>query len=286
MTNMKLWDRLGKTDPAHTKSFTRAGGFKGTAIKPMWSYKMMTEVFGACGQGWGINQPSFQTVSGYNGEVMVYCTVSIWWNNPDQQNGPHTVFGVGGDKVVTYIKPDPRYSRPERWENDDEAFKKAYTDAVTNALKMIGVGADVHMGMFDDNKYVNTLQAEFKAEEKDKDKTKEAVQEPKGPSKNEESRKVYKYLQEDLQKLKGVQECRAWWSDADVQEQVRLLPADWAKELKNDWIFTGKRLAAHEEGKNIGDAVDDIVKKTGGTVTNDRFVENFFNGEPLDVQPE
>lgn len=93
--------------------------------------------------------------------------------------------------------------------------------------------------------------------------------EPKGPSKNEDTRKIYKYLQEDLQKLKGVQECRAWWSDADVQEQVRQLPADWAKELKQDWIFTGKRLAAHEEGKNIGDTVGDIVNQFDGRVVNE-----------------
>jgi hypothetical protein len=155
--NTALWDKLGKTDPKHTKKFKRAGGFEGTAIKPMFSYRRMTEEFGPCGKGWGINAPAFQTVSGVNHEVLVYCTVSIWYGDGKE------VFGVGGDKVVTHIKANEKYNRPERWENDDEAFKKAYTDAVTNALKMIGVGADVHMGMFDDNKYVNTVANEFEA---------------------------------------------------------------------------------------------------------------------------
>ena len=50
--NTRLWDMLGRTDPAHTKSFTRGGGFKGTALKPMWSYRRMTEEFGPCGTGW------------------------------------------------------------------------------------------------------------------------------------------------------------------------------------------------------------------------------------------
>lgn len=141
--NMELWNKLGKTDPAATKGFVRGGGFRGTAIKPMWSFKRMTEEFGPCGIGWGIEQPTFQTVASGN-DVLVYCTVSIWY-----KSGGNVVFGVGGDLAVKAGKPD------------DEAFKKAFTDAVTNALKLIGVGADVHMGLFDDSKYVNEMKAEY-----------------------------------------------------------------------------------------------------------------------------
>lgn len=161
--NTRYWDKLGKTDPTHTKAFKRGGGFTGTAIKPMWSYKRMTEEFGPCGEGWGVGEPSFQVVPGENKEVLVYCTASIWYTDPS-----NVVYGVGGDKVVTYIKANEQFKRPERWESDDEAFKKAYTDAITNALKMIGVGADVHMGMFDDNKYVNSVANEFAEEAKEK----------------------------------------------------------------------------------------------------------------------
>lgn len=161
--NLKIWDKLGKTDPAHTKKFKRSGGFEGTAIKPMFSYHRMTEEFGPCGTGWGIGKPDFQVVSGENKEVLVYCTVSIWYDSKE-----NTVFGVGGDKVVTHIKANEQYKRPERWESDDEAFKKAFTDAVTNALKLIGVGADVHMGMFDDNKYVNAMTAHFSEPQDDR----------------------------------------------------------------------------------------------------------------------
>jgi hypothetical protein len=152
-----LWDRLGRTDPAHTKAFTRGGGFKGTAIKPMWSYRRMTEEFGPIGQGWGIYEPSFQVVPGTDGETLVYCTVSIWYEKPEQRS-----WGVGGDKVIAKFSSGTK--------SDDEAFKKAFTDAITNALKMIGVGADVHMGMFDDSKYVNEVGAEFRADKQDKQK--------------------------------------------------------------------------------------------------------------------
>lgn len=153
--NTKLWDLLGRTDPAHTKGFTRGGGFKGTAIKPMWSYRRMTEEFGPCGKGWGVGEPQFQVVPGPEGEVLVFCTASIWYR---QDEAECRVYGVGGDKAVGKNK----YGL----QTDDEAFKKAFTDAVTNALKMIGVGADVHMGLFDDNKYVNTMKQEF-SEERD-----------------------------------------------------------------------------------------------------------------------
>lgn len=146
--NLELWERLGRTDPSHTKAFTRGGGFKGTAIKPMWSYKRMTEEFGPCGGGWGVGEPTFQVVPGPDGEMLVFCTASIWYGEDRK-----TVYGVGGDKAVGKNK----YGL----QTDDEAFKKAFTDAITNALKMIGVGADVHMGMFDDSKYVNALKQEF-----------------------------------------------------------------------------------------------------------------------------
>lgn len=149
--NTKLWDILGRTDPSATKGFTRGGGFKGTAIKPMWSYRRMTEEFGPCGIGWGVNEPSFQVVPGTDGEVLVYCTVSIWYTQGEVL--ARTVYGVGGDKVVAKFTSGLK--------SDDEAFKKAFTDAVTNALKLIGVGADVHMGLFDDSKYVASMREEF-----------------------------------------------------------------------------------------------------------------------------
>lgn len=146
--NTRIWDALGKTDPAHTSGFKRAGGFTGTAIKPMWSFKRMTDYFGPCGVGWGVNEPKFQVVE-TNDETLVYCTVSIWHGARE-----NTVFGVGGDKAMTKRKSGDIVT-------DDEAFKKSFTDAVTNALKLIGVGADVHMGRFDDSKYVSEVRAEF-----------------------------------------------------------------------------------------------------------------------------
>ena len=191
----ELWDKLGKTDPAHTKQFQRGGGFRGTAIKPMWSYRRMTEEFGACGVGWGINEPQFQVVP-VGEEILVYCTVSIWHETREQ-----IVFGVGGDKVAGKNKNGLQL--------DDEAFKKAFTDGVTNALKMIGVGADVHMGMFDDNKYVNTITKEFEAE-----KAGEKKPEPKQISAAEQKRQLAAIDQDllDCESIFAVNTCAKTWA--------------------------------------------------------------------------
>lgn len=149
MSNTAIWDALGKTDPAHTKQFTRSGGFKGTALKPQWMIKRLTEQFGPIGIGWGVNKPQFDVVPGSEGEVLVYCTVECWHTARE-----NTLHGVGGDKVVGKNKYGLN--------SDDEAFKKAFTDAVGNAFKFVGIGADIHMGQFDDSKYVNEVAAEYR----------------------------------------------------------------------------------------------------------------------------
>lgn len=152
MSNLDIWDKLGKTDPAHTKGFKRAGGFGGTAIKPIYTTKKMTEEFGPAGLGWGMGEPTFQTVAGSEGQVAVYCTVELWWTNGSSRN---SVYGVGGDMVVVKQSSGLR--------TDDEAFKKAFTDAMGNAMKHLGMSADVHMGLFDDSKYVQEMREEAKA---------------------------------------------------------------------------------------------------------------------------
>lgn len=147
--NLTIWNALGKTDPAHTKGFNRAGGFKGTAVKPMWTLKRLTEHFGPAGVGWGVFEPRFELVHSQEGEVLVFCTVSAWHGKPQ-----NVIWGVGGDKAVTKRNDGKMF-------HDDEAFKKAFTDAVGNAFKTIGVAADIHMGLFDDDKYVSSMREEF-----------------------------------------------------------------------------------------------------------------------------
>lgn len=152
--NLRIWNELGVTDPSHTKGFSRGGGFKGTAVKPMWQNKRLTEMFGPCGIGWGFDKPEFQIVPGNGVELLVFCTVAAWYvPDPDKPDDVARVYGVGGDKVIAQFSA--------KVANDDEAFKKSFTDAIGNAFKFIGVAADVHMGLFDDSKYVQEAEAHY-----------------------------------------------------------------------------------------------------------------------------
>lgn len=157
MSNLNIWDRLARTDPKHTKPFKRAGGFEGKAVKPIYTDQKMTEMFGPCGVGWGISEPSYQLVNGPDGEVAVYCWLSIWFRNADTGEKSEPIPGVGGDFVVVKNKYGLKA--------DDEAFKKAATDAIGNAMKHLGMSADVHMGQHDDDKYVTALRRELAEEE-------------------------------------------------------------------------------------------------------------------------
>ncbi len=233
-----LWDRLGKTDPKHTKAFSRAGGFKGTAIKPMFSFRRMTEEYGPCGVGWGVGQPSFQTVAAPEGEVLVYCTVSIW--HGDRAN---IVFGVGGDKAVIKQSSGLR--------SDDEAFKKAFTDAVTNALKLIGVGADVHMGLFDDSKYVNEMKSEYSAPRQnphvtrpedigpspDYDENGEIIDNiPHAPTANKlrvaDQRPLFDQIQKEAHTYSDSKKFVAWMKDQRTIERVADFKPDWQEMFR------------------------------------------------------
>lgn len=135
--NLRHWSALEKTDPTATKPFSRAGGFKGTATKPIYHEKKLTEHFGPCGMGWGMEKPEFQLVTAGD-EILVFCTVALWYIDVRESQ---KVWGIGGDKVVAR-RGDGAFA-------NDEAFKAAFTDALGNAMKHIGVGADVHMGEFD-----------------------------------------------------------------------------------------------------------------------------------------
>lgn len=152
--NLAIWSALAKTDPAHTKKFVRGGGFRGTSVKPIYTDQKMTQQFGPCGIGWGITEPTYQTVPTPEGEVAVFCWLSVWYVSDGKKSEP--IPGVGGDFV---IKKTSKGLTP-----DDEAFKKASTDAIGNAMKHIGMSADIHMGQHDDDKYVAELEREIREE--------------------------------------------------------------------------------------------------------------------------
>lgn len=204
--NLTIWNTLGKTDPHHTKGFTRGGGFKGTAIKPIYTEQKMTEVFGPVGIGWGFSEPQFQIINGSDGQVAVYCWLSLWYVQDGVKSDP--IPGVGGDFVVVKQSSGLR--------TDDEAFKKAFTDALGNAMKHLGMSADVHMGLFDDSKYMRDLKEEFAADPAPPKVPDTAA--TAGPS---------QYLAtayETIDRAASAVQLRAWWeSEAPVRKRLGIV---------------------------------------------------------------
>lgn len=159
MGNMEIWEKVEKTDPKYTKQFSRGGGFKGTATNATYLARKATETFGPCGTGWGINVISEEVFVGaphiIDGVVVandaIHKVHARLWYVIDGKRGEVEQFGqtqiVGRNKNGFYT--------------DEEAPKKSLTDAMSKCLSLLGFSSDIHLGLYDDNKYVAGLRKEF-----------------------------------------------------------------------------------------------------------------------------
>lgn len=142
--NLKLWKTVEKTNPAHTKQ-ANVRGNKITAIAPQYQIMQATEQFGSYGSTWG-----FKTVSIDSSLMSVgLVTFKGLFFYPGGEFEILSSIGIYRDNAQTKI--------------DDDFGKKVETDALTKALSKLGFNADVFMGLYDDNRYVQQLNEEFAA---------------------------------------------------------------------------------------------------------------------------
>ena len=211
--NMRLWDSVCKTDPSQTKGFSKSGGFKGTAIKPYWLIQQATATFGPIGLGWGWEELETQYIAG------VWCSkVRIWYT----LDGHRASIEQWGQTVMQGKNKNGEFV-------DEEAPKKAVTDAVTKCLSYIGFAGDVHMGLFDDSKYVEERQKE-EAQVK-KDETAKA--------RNQRWEKIKQELEaaeslEDLQRVWTENGNHIKAFDAQLIANLERIKNDKKKELQAD----------------------------------------------------
>jgi hypothetical protein len=164
-----LWSEVQETDPRYTKTFNRAGGFKGTSTNATWLAKRATEVFGPCGIGWGVKVLDEQIIEGH--PITDTCNTKVhkvrvqFWYVLDGVRGEIEQFGqtemVGKNSKGLYT--------------DEEAPKKSITDAMTKCMSLLGFAADIHLGLYDDNKYVNDLKQHY-----GRDKIEDVERDPAG----------------------------------------------------------------------------------------------------------
>jgi hypothetical protein len=143
MSNLDIWTAVEKP-PREALKTIKGGRLSGmTDINPQWRYKAMTEVFGPIGEGWVYEIVRLWNESGPDGVVMAFCQINLRVKRGEHWSEP--IPGIGGAAMVASEKGGLRSS--------DEAYKMALTDALSVAMKMIGVGSAIYEGRWDGSKY-------------------------------------------------------------------------------------------------------------------------------------
>ena len=140
-THLDVWNKVSKTNPKYTRQ-VKYGARSFTTINAQYQVMVMTEQFGAIGEGWGVKDERFEIMI----EGLLSYQATLWYKS--------------GTKLCEYaINSSINTHNGSRL--DDECYKKVTTDALTKGLSKIGIGADVFLGMYDDNRYVAQMEKEF-----------------------------------------------------------------------------------------------------------------------------
>lgn len=134
MDNLEIYNQL-RSVPQDAQKPIQAGRLKGmTDINPMWRIKALTERFGPCGVGWKLEVIEKRIIDGSDGQKVASVDALLYIKTDGEWSAP--IPGTGGSMLVSNERNGPYTS--------DEAFKMAYTDAISVCCKMLGVGADVY----------------------------------------------------------------------------------------------------------------------------------------------
>ena len=121
MDKMTIYEQCREV-PKDAQRPIAAGRLKGkTDINPMWRIKKLTELFGPAGMGWKFDPPVFEEKTGAKGEVVVQCFTNLYVRQDDGEAWSAPIPGVGGSMLIVLESTGLR--------TDDDAYKKAYTDA-------------------------------------------------------------------------------------------------------------------------------------------------------------
>ena len=139
--NLKLWNSVEKTNPAHTKQVKL--GRTITAIDPYRQVQAVTSQFGPAGEGWGWEVKQVEHLP--TNEV---CILVSMWHGEDK------------GRIEQWGQSSLYIDKAEK-KKDTDCMKKATTDGLTKCISLLGFNADIFLGKFDDNKYVQQSIADF-----------------------------------------------------------------------------------------------------------------------------
>lgn len=176
--NLRFYSQ-GCEVPADAIKAIQAGRLRGMSdVNPMWRMKKMTEIFGPVGFGWkytidrqwveeyvtettesktayqpqvlpetdgqgrvikpGIAEKPETTTRTRIYEVKCFCNVSLYVRDPETKEWSAPIPGNGGSSIVSK-------ERGGAYVND-EGYKMALTDALSIAMKPLGIGANIWYG--------------------------------------------------------------------------------------------------------------------------------------------
>jgi len=166
MDNMTIWEFGAHTAPSAVKK-TTSDGYPHSSINATYMAKKATELFGPIGTGWGYDiieeryddaGPIFDV---NNGELLCHAKnhtilLRLWYKVGNEIG---TVSQFGHTKYI--------YKSKYGFTVDSEAPKKTLTDAMKKCLSLLGFSADIFLGQFDDQDYVEAQAAKEELEKAD-----------------------------------------------------------------------------------------------------------------------
>lgn len=132
-SNLSIFNKVRKV-PDNALKTINAGRLKGMSdVNPVWRILAMTDTFGICGIGWKY-EITKQWTETYGNEIKGFCNINLYI----KVNGEWSdaIPGTGGASFVAMERNGAYVS--------DEVYKMALTDALSVAMKSIGVAADIY----------------------------------------------------------------------------------------------------------------------------------------------
>lgn len=148
--NMKFWESVKKTDPNRVKPIT-GKQYKGNSPQPYYLVERMTESFGMCGIGWGLNIINERMERLTDTDVLHVAVVELWYVHESKKG---SITQIGQTKACYKTSTGSMLV-------DEDAPKKSVTDAMTKCMSYLGFAGDIFSGQWDDSKYVQELSNEF-----------------------------------------------------------------------------------------------------------------------------
>ena len=167
MGNLDYYNKL-KVVPQQALRQIQSGRLRGKHdINPMWRIKAMTEQFGVCGIGWKYVITK-QWTETFGSEVKAYCNIDLFIKVDGEWSD--AIQGTGGSSEVSMESKGAYVS--------DECYKMALTDALSVAMKALGVAADVY---FEAGKDIIGIDSKYGAQDSRAAQQTQAVQQPATP---------------------------------------------------------------------------------------------------------